>query len=94
MLEIAVDIGGTFTDIVCLQDQQRLFLAKVSTMPHDLVQGMQQGVTLVLALAGQPATAVERFIYKYYHCHECYSGTEGSHHWSPHDSRIRGCTGD
>jgi N-methylhydantoinase A/oxoprolinase/acetone carboxylase beta subunit len=63
MLEIAVDIGGTFTDIVCLQDQQRLFLAKVSTMPHDLVQGMQQGVTLVLALAGQPATAVERFIY-------------------------------
>jgi N-methylhydantoinase A len=63
MLEIAVDIGGTFTDIVCLQDQQRLFLAKVPTTPHDLVQGMQQGVTPVLALAGQPATAVERFIH-------------------------------
>jgi N-methylhydantoinase A/oxoprolinase/acetone carboxylase beta subunit len=63
MLEIAVDIGGTFTDIVCLQDQQRLFLAKVPTTPHDLVQGVQQGVTRVLALAGQPATAVERFIH-------------------------------
>ena len=63
MLEIAVDIGGTFTDIVCLQDQQRLFLAKVPTTPHDLVQGVQQGVTRVLALAGQPARAVERFIH-------------------------------
>jgi N-methylhydantoinase A len=63
MLEIAVDIGGTFTDIVCLQDQQRLCLAKVPTTPHDLVQGVQQGVARVLALAGQPATAVERFIH-------------------------------
>jgi N-methylhydantoinase A len=63
MLEIAVDIGGTFTDIVCLQDQQRLCLAKVPTTPHDLVQGVQQGVARALALAGQPATAVERFIH-------------------------------
>jgi N-methylhydantoinase A len=63
MLEIAVDIGGTFTDIVCLQDQQHLCLAKVPTTPHDLVQGVQQGVARVLALAGQPATAVERFIH-------------------------------
>ena len=63
MLEIAVDIGGTFTDIVCLQDQQRLFLAKVPTTPHDLVQGVQQGVARVLALTGQPATAVGRFIH-------------------------------
>jgi len=63
MLEIAVDIGGTFTDIVCWQDQQRLCLAKVPTTPHDLVQGVQDGVARVLALAGQPATAVERFIH-------------------------------
>ena len=63
MLEIAVDIGGTFTDIVCLQDQQRLYLTKVPTTPHDLVQGVRQGVARVLALAGQPTTAVERFIH-------------------------------
>jgi N-methylhydantoinase A/oxoprolinase/acetone carboxylase beta subunit len=31
MLEMAIDIGGTCTDIVCLQDLQRLYLAKVST---------------------------------------------------------------
>ncbi len=63
MIEIAIDIGGTFTDIVGLHDQQRLCLAKVPTTPHDLVQGVRQGVTRVLALAGQPATAVERFIH-------------------------------
>ena len=63
MLEIAIDIGDTFTDIVCLQDQQRLCLAKVPTTPHDLGQGVQQGVARVLTLAGQPATAVERFIH-------------------------------
>jgi N-methylhydantoinase A len=40
-----------------------LCLAKVPTTPHDLVQGVQQGVARVLALAGQPATAVERFIH-------------------------------
>ena len=63
MLEIAIDIGGTFTDVVCLCDQQRLCLAKVPTTPHDLVYGVRQGVARVLALAGQPATAVERFIH-------------------------------
>src|SRR5262245_21919538 len=63
MLEIAVEIGGTFTDIVCLQDQQRLYLAKVPTTPRDLVQGVQQGVARVLVLARQPTTAVERFIH-------------------------------
>jgi N-methylhydantoinase A/oxoprolinase/acetone carboxylase beta subunit len=63
MLDIAIDIGGTFTDVVCLYDQQRLFLAKVPTTPYDLVQGVQQGVARVLQLAGQPATAVERFIH-------------------------------
>ena len=26
-LEITSDIGGIFTDVVCLQEQQRLFLA-------------------------------------------------------------------
>lgn len=63
MLEIAIDIGGTFTDVVCLYDQQRLFLAKVPTTPHDLVQGVRQGVARVLELAEQPAAAVERFIH-------------------------------
>src|SRR5262245_11050824 len=63
MLDIAIDIGGTFTDVVCLYDQQRLFLVKVPTTPHDLVHGVRQGVARVLQLAAQPATAVARFIH-------------------------------
>ena len=63
MLEIAVDIGGTFTDVVCVHDQQRLWLAKVPTTPGDLVQGVRQGVAKVLALSGHPASTVERFIH-------------------------------
>ena len=44
MLAIAIDIGGTFTDVVGLHDRQHLCLAKVPTTPHDLVQGVRQGV--------------------------------------------------
>ena len=43
MLEIAIDIGGTLTDIVCLQDQQRLCFAKAPTTPYDLVQEVHVG---------------------------------------------------
>lgn len=63
MLDIAIDIGGTFTDVVGLLDHQRVVLAKVPTTPHDLVEGVRQGVARVLHLAEQPAAAVERFIH-------------------------------
>ena len=63
MIEIAIDVGGTFTDVVCLHDQQRLWLVKVPTTPDDLMQGVRQGVARVLELAEQPTTAVERFIH-------------------------------
>ncbi|MCZ6872626.1 MAG: hydantoinase/oxoprolinase family protein, partial [bacterium] len=63
MIDIAVDIGGTFTDVVGLYKQQQLWLAKVPTTPHDVVEGVRQGVANVLALAGQPASAVDRFIH-------------------------------
>jgi N-methylhydantoinase A len=63
MIDIAVDIGGTFTDVVGLYDQQQLWLTKVPTTPHDVVEGVCQGVANVLALAGQPASAVARFIH-------------------------------
>jgi N-methylhydantoinase A len=63
VLDLAVDIGGTFTDIVALQDQQQVWLAKVPTTPQALVQGVRHGVARVLELAGQRPEAVERFIH-------------------------------
>lgn len=40
MMRIGVDIGGTFTDFVGLDEDGRVFLAKESTTPQDLTQAI------------------------------------------------------
>ncbi|TMK76328.1 MAG: hydantoinase/oxoprolinase family protein, partial [Actinobacteria bacterium] len=62
-VQIGVDIGGTFTDIVALDGQGRLVLTKVPTTPKDLLEGVAVAVRRVLAQAGAPASTVERFIH-------------------------------
>jgi N-methylhydantoinase A len=62
-VQIGVDIGGTFTDIVALDREGRLFLSKVPSTPKDLLDGVGVAVRRVLALADAPAVAVERFIH-------------------------------
>jgi N-methylhydantoinase A/oxoprolinase/acetone carboxylase beta subunit len=63
MIQIGVDIGGTFTDIVALDRDGRLALAKVPSTPKDLLDGIGAAVTKVLALAGARPGDVERFIH-------------------------------
>jgi len=62
-VQIGVDIGGTFTDIVALDERGRLLLTKVPTTPKDFLEGVAVAVRRVLAQAGAPASAVERFIH-------------------------------
>ena len=62
-MQIGVDIGGTFTDIVALDGKGRLSLTKVPSTPKDLLEGIAAAVTKVLALAGARAADVERFIH-------------------------------
>src|SRR5262245_34471631 len=62
-VQIGVDIGGTFTDIVALDGDGRLVLTKVSSTPKDLLQGVAAAVQRVLLLAGLAADRVERFIH-------------------------------
>ncbi len=62
-MQIGVDIGGTFTDIVALDGEGRLALAKVPSTPKDLLDGIGAAVGKVLALAGAPPGDVERFIH-------------------------------
>ncbi|HEU4368579.1 MAG TPA: hydantoinase/oxoprolinase family protein [Methylomirabilota bacterium] len=62
-MQIGVDIGGTFTDIVALDRTGRLSLTKVPSTPKDLLEGIGAAVSQVLALAGAPSSAVERFIH-------------------------------
>jgi len=62
-VQIGVDIGGTFTDIVALDREGRLVLTKVPTTPKDLLEGIGVAVRRVLAKAGAPPSSVERFIH-------------------------------
>jgi N-methylhydantoinase A/oxoprolinase/acetone carboxylase beta subunit len=62
-VQIGVDIGGTFTDIVALDAKGRLALTKVPSTPKDLLDGVAAAVTRVLALAGAQPADVERFIH-------------------------------
>jgi N-methylhydantoinase A len=49
---MAVDIGGTFTDIVLRHASGRLTVDKTLTTPHDLIEGFFTGVHAVLDAAG------------------------------------------
>ena len=62
-MQIGVDIGGTFTDIVALDARGRLTLAKVPSTPKDLLDGIAAATTMVLAHAGAKPADVERFIH-------------------------------
>src|SRR5881628_171570 len=63
LVQIGVDIGGTFTDIVALDRAGRLALTKVPSTPKDLLDGIGAAVTKILALAGRRPADVERFIH-------------------------------
>lgn len=62
-MQIGVDIGGTFTDIVALGDDGTLVLAKVPTTPKDLLEGIAAATRRVLDLASAEPAAVRRFIH-------------------------------
>jgi N-methylhydantoinase A len=49
---LAVDIGGTFTDVVLRHASGRLTVDKTLTTPHDLIEGFFTGVHAVLRSAG------------------------------------------
>lgn len=63
MIEIGVDIGGTFTDVVLLQDQRRIHQTKVPTTPADPIGGVKHGVEKILAVAQVKPGEITRFIH-------------------------------
>ena len=62
-MQIGLDIGGTFTDIVALDHDGRLALTKVPSTPKDLLDGIGVAVRSILAIAGAKPGDVERFIH-------------------------------
>src|SRR5262249_43461933 len=62
-VQIGVDIGGTFTDIVALGSDARLTLTKVPTTPRNLLEGITAAIERVLSIARGSAAEVERFVH-------------------------------
>jgi N-methylhydantoinase A len=63
VIEIGVDIGGTFTDVVLLKDGDTLVNVKVPTTPTDLIDAVEDGVRAILQKAGCKPRDVARFIH-------------------------------
>jgi len=62
-VQIGLDIGGTFTDIVALDREGRLGLTKVPSTPKDLLEGIGAATRRILDIAGAKPGDVERFIH-------------------------------
>ena len=62
-MQIGLDIGGTFTDIVALDRDGRLALTKVPSTPKDLLEGIGAATQRILDIAGAKPADVERFIH-------------------------------
>src|SRR5436190_3485957 len=62
-VQIGVDIGGTFTDIVALDREGRLTLTKVPSTPKDLLEGVHAAVRSILSITGAEPGDIEHFIH-------------------------------
>ncbi len=62
-LSIAIDVGGTFTDVVGFHPDGRLAIAKVSTTPDDPSQGVVVGLKRLVEAEGASMESVSRFIH-------------------------------
>ncbi len=64
MASLAIDIGGTFTDVVVIRsDRESLSAAKVLTTYPDPSRGVLEGAAKALESAGVPPAQVERLIH-------------------------------
>jgi N-methylhydantoinase A len=61
-IHLAIDIGGTFTDIVA-REGEAIHTTKVPTTPADLVEGVRNGIGEVLAGTAGDRADVERFVH-------------------------------
>ena len=46
-MHIGVDIGGTFTDLACVDATGRLYTAKTPSTPEDPSRGVMEGLSLL-----------------------------------------------
>ncbi|WP_236844432.1 hydantoinase/oxoprolinase family protein [Bordetella sp. 15P40C-2] len=61
-VSVAVDTGGTHTDVVLIDGTQTITM-KVPTTPSDISTGIIDGVKRIAARAGIPVSRIDRFFY-------------------------------
>src|SRR5438132_131300 len=49
MIRIGIDVGGTFTDLVAVDERGRVVLAKAASTPRDPSEGLLEGLGLLAA---------------------------------------------
>lgn len=62
-LRVGVDVGGTFTDVVAIDEQGTISYAKVSSTPDDQSIGVLEGLRRLLAGIGRRPQDVEAFVH-------------------------------
>src|SRR5262249_38047962 len=62
-IELGVDIGGTFTDVVLVRSSGDVRTAKVLTTPHQPERAVLDGIRKLLAETHVPAAQVARLIH-------------------------------
>ncbi len=58
---MGVDIGGTFTDIVLIEDDGTIYSKKVLSTPNDYSEAIQDGVTALLDEISHTAASIREF---------------------------------
>ncbi|MBT6273324.1 MAG: hydantoinase/oxoprolinase family protein, partial [Chromatiales bacterium] len=62
-IEIGVDTGGTFTDLVSVSATGERHIVKVPSTPHDPSEAILTGIAAVLRLSGHDAVEVQRLVH-------------------------------
>src|SRR5438874_11811551 len=52
MIRIGIDVGGTFTDLVAVDERGRIVIAKAASTPRDPSEGLLDGLGLLAAELG------------------------------------------
>ena len=60
---LGVDVGGTFTDVVLVDGEGTIHVAKVVTTPSDPRDGVRHGVEVALERAGLHGGDIDRFVH-------------------------------
>jgi N-methylhydantoinase A/oxoprolinase/acetone carboxylase beta subunit len=62
-MDIGVDMGGTFTDVICRRDGYPDMVLKVPSTPSEPSKAVMSGVRQILKAAGGEMSAVRRFVH-------------------------------